>query len=66
METVRNRLIHHGASVKMVDGVITIRLNASFPYQREVIEILQTLRQQVKIEAIHQKKDSFRPISRAP
>lgn len=53
METVRNRLIHHGASVEMTYRIITIRLNESFPYQEEVQQILKTLRQQVKIEHSH-------------
>lgn len=50
METIRNRLIHHGASVTMVNGILTLRLNASFAYQKEVVEILTKLRQQVNIE----------------
>ena len=50
METIRNRLIHHGASIEVVNGVVSIRLNESFPYQKEVLDILNELRQQVQIE----------------
>ena len=52
METIRNRLIHHGASVKVVDGVIRIRMNKSFPYQSEILEILKELRQQVQFQKV--------------
>lgn len=57
MSTVRNRIIHHGASIEITDGLIKIRLNRSFPYQSEVRETLETLRQQVKTQqAIFDKK----------
>ena len=59
MSTVRNRIIHHGASIEIVDGIINIRLNRSFPYQSEVRQALETLRQQVKIQqAVSHKKRS--------
>ena len=50
METIRDRLIHHGASIEVVNGIVRIRLNKSFPYQKEVLDILNQLRQQVQIE----------------
>ncbi len=50
METIRNKLIRHGASIELVDGICKIRLNKSFPYQSEVLEIIERLRQQVKIQ----------------
>ncbi len=57
MSTVRNRIIHHGASIETTDGVIKIRLNRSFLYQSEVRETLETLRQQVKTQqAVSDKK----------
>ena len=52
METIRDRLIHHGASIEVVNGIVRMRLNKSFPYQREVIDILNELRQQRKIEEV--------------
>lgn len=52
METIRNRLIHHGASVEVLPGVVRIRLNKSFPYQKEVLDILNELRQKVQIEEV--------------
>ena len=50
METIRNRLIHHGASVNISDGVVRIRLNESFPYQHQALSILNQLRQLVRIQ----------------
>ena len=50
METIRNRLIRHGASVNISDGVIGIRLNESFPYQHQALSILNQLRQLVRIQ----------------
>lgn len=50
METIRNRLIHHGASIEVINGVARVRLNKTFPYQREVLDILNELRRQVQIE----------------
>jgi hypothetical protein len=52
METIRNRLIYQGASVKRKDGIILIRLNQSFPYQSEVLDILKVLRLQVKVQQV--------------
>ena len=52
METLRDRLIHHGASLEMINGIWRIRLNKSFPYQSEVLGILKRLRQQVKVQQI--------------
>ena len=61
MFTVRNRMIHHGASIEVIDGVIKIQLNRSFPYQGEVREILETLRQQVKLQQAVSGKKRFEP-----
>ena len=52
METIRNRLIRHGASVNISDGLVRIRLNESFPYQCEVMSVLNQLRQLVKIQPL--------------
>lgn len=61
MSTVRNRIIHHGSSIEIIDGVIKIRLNSSFPYQREVRETLEALRQQVKTQQAVSDKKLFEP-----
>ena len=61
MSTVRNRIIHHGAFIEIADGVIKIRLNRSFPYQREVKQALETLRQQIKIQQVASGKKRFEP-----
>jgi hypothetical protein len=61
MSTVRNRIIHHGASIEIIDGIIKIRLNRSFPYKSEVIQALETLRQQVKIQQTVSDRKRFIP-----
>ncbi len=61
MSTVRNRIIHHGASIEIIDEVIKIRLNRSFPYQSEVRQALEALRQQVKVEQAVSDKKRFEP-----
>ena len=53
METIRNRLIHHGSTIHVVDGVCRIRLNRVFPYPSEVLDTLQALRQQVRVQKAH-------------
>jgi hypothetical protein len=61
MSTVRNRIIHHGSSMEIIDGVIKIRLNRSFLYQSEVRQALETLRQQIKIQQTVSDKKRFEP-----
>ena len=61
MSTVRNRIIHHGASIEIIDEVIKIRLNRSFLYQSEVRQVLETLRQQVRIQQAVSDKKRFEP-----
>jgi hypothetical protein len=61
MSTVRNRIIHHGASIEIIDEVIKIRLNRSFTYQSEVRQALETLRQQVRIQQAVSHKKRFEP-----
>jgi hypothetical protein len=61
MSTVRNRIIHHGSSIEIIDGVIKIRLNRSFPYQREVKQALEALRQQIKIQQVASDKKRVEP-----
>jgi hypothetical protein len=61
MSTVRNRIIHHGSSIEITDGVIKIRLNRSFPYQSEVRQALESLRQQVRLQQAISDKERFEP-----
>ena len=61
MSTVRNRIIHHGSSIEITDGVIKIRLNGSFSYQNEVRETLEPLRQQVRLQQAVSDKKQFEP-----
>jgi len=39
IDTLRDKLIHHGASVKFIDGICSLRLNASFRYKTELVGI---------------------------
>jgi len=57
METLRDKLIHHGASIHFVDAICSVRLNASFRYQSEVSGILEHLRREVKIQQVNHHKD---------
>ncbi len=52
METLRDKLIHHGASLQFVDAICSLWLNASFRYQSEVSDILEHLRLEVKIQQV--------------
>lgn len=56
METLRDKLIHHGASVQFVNRICSLRLNAEFPYQSEIAAIVDNLRQEVIIQQISQHK----------
>jgi len=44
METVRELMIKHGASISYVDKVCTIRINADYPYKPMVDMVLCQLR----------------------
>ena len=50
IETLRDKLIHHGASVRFVDGICNLRLNASFRYKTELVEVLNNLRHEVQTQ----------------
>ena len=44
METIRELMIEHGASIGFVEGVCTIRINASYPYKSIIERILDDMR----------------------
>lgn len=44
METVRELMIEHGASINYVEKVCTIRMNAEYPYQPLIEAALGQLR----------------------
>ncbi len=44
METIRELMIEHGASIKNVEGVCTIRINENYPYQSIIEQLLNDLR----------------------
>ena len=48
METLRNKLIHHGASVEFIDKICSLRLNASYRYKTEVGGIYEGFFKKVK------------------
>ena len=56
IETLRDKLIHHGASVRFVDGICNLRLNASYRYKTELVEVLNNLRHEVEIQEIASHK----------
>jgi len=56
IETLRDKLIHHGASIEFIDGICNLRLNASYRYKIELAEILDNLRHEVHIQRIASHK----------
>jgi len=44
METIRELIIEHGASIKNVEGICTIRINGNYPYKPIIKRILEDLR----------------------
>ena len=44
METIREIMIEHGASIKFVEGICTIRINDNYPYKPIIDGILGELR----------------------
>ena len=44
METIRELIIEHGASIRYVEGICTIRINANYPYKSIIERILENLR----------------------
>ena len=56
METLRHKLIYHGASLRFVGKRCSLRLNASFRYKTEVATILEKLKQEVKIQQVASHK----------
>ena len=49
METLRDKLIHHGASVEFIDKICSLRLNASYRYKTEVSGIYENLKREVEV-----------------
>ncbi len=62
MQTLRHKLIHHGASVSFKKQICTLRLNASYRYKTEVEAIYQNLTQEIEFAKLakHQALDKFR------
>ena len=56
MGTLRDKLIHHGASIQFVGQICTLRLNASYRYKIEVEAVLENLRQEVKSQEVASHK----------
>ena len=44
METIRELMIEHGASIGFVEGVCTIRINDNYPYKSIIERILDDMR----------------------
>ena len=44
METIRELMIEHGASIGFVEGVCTIRINEIYPYKSIIERILDDMR----------------------
>ncbi len=44
METIRELMIEHGASIGFVEGICTIRINENYAYQPIIEQLLDDLR----------------------
>ncbi len=44
METIRELMIEHGASIGFVEGICTIRINENYAYQPIIEQLLEDLR----------------------
>jgi hypothetical protein len=44
METVRELMIEHGASIKIIENICTIRINANYPCKQMIDGVLRDLR----------------------
>jgi len=44
METIRELIIEHGASIKYVEGICTIRINENYPSKPIIKRLLRDLR----------------------
>ena len=52
MGTFRNKVINHGALLQVEGCKLTIELNKSYPYQAEVLSILDKLSSEVKLRKL--------------
>ncbi len=44
METIRELMVEHGASIQYVEGICTIRINDNYPYKAIIERVLRDLR----------------------
>jgi len=62
METLRSKLIHHGASLSFKNRICTLRLNSSYRYKTEVPGIYENLTREIEVQKVaeHQALYKFR------
>lgn len=62
METLRDKLIRHGASIEFIDRICSLRLNASYRYKTEVEGIYDNLNREVEVVKVaeHQALYEYR------
>jgi hypothetical protein len=44
METIRELMIEHGASIQFIEGICTIRINDNYPHKSIIGSVLRDLR----------------------
>ena len=44
METIRELMVEHGASIQYVEGICAIRINDNYPYKGIIERVLRDLR----------------------
>ena len=62
METLRSKLIHHGASLSFKNRICTLCLNSSYRYKTEVDGIYENLTQEIEVQKVaeHQALYEYR------
>ena len=60
METLRSKLIHHGASVSFRRRICTLGLNASYRYKTEVEAIYANLKQEIEVVKVAENQALYK------
>ena len=60
METLRSKLIQHGASLSFKKRICTLRLNASYRYKTEVEGIYDTIKREIEIVKVAEHRALYR------
>jgi len=60
METLRDKLIRHGASIEFIDRICSLRLNASYRYKTEVSGIYENIKRDIEVVKVAEHRALYR------